>query len=196
MLRVEDDGVGISEETLPFVFELFFQEERPLSRPQGGLGLGLTLVRRLVELHGGTVQAASGGPGKGAAFVVRLPAVPAPAVETVPAVSDAPAGREHGHVLLVEDSADAREILRMILEQSGYLVTCAGDGPGGVAAALRCRPARRWSTSAFLATTVTRSPGRSVPRPRARRFCSSRSPATGSPAIAAEPRRPGSTCTS
>jgi signal transduction histidine kinase/CheY-like chemotaxis protein len=140
VLRVEDDGVGISEETLPFVFELFFQVERPLSRPQGGLGLGLTLVRRLVELHGGTVQAASGGPGKGAAFVVRLPAVPAPAVATVPAVSEAPAGREHGHVLLVEDSADAREILRMILEQSGYLVTCAEDGPGAVAAALRCRP--------------------------------------------------------
>ena len=93
----------------------------------------LDLVRRIVELHGGTVQAASEGPGKGAAFVVRLPAVPAP-VETVPAVSDAPAGREHGHVLLVEDSADAREILRMILEQSGYLVTCAEDGPGVVAA--------------------------------------------------------------
>jgi signal transduction histidine kinase/CheY-like chemotaxis protein len=139
VLRVEDDGIGISEETLPFLFELFFQVERPLSRPQGGLGLGLTLVRRLVELHGGTVQAASEGPGKGAAFVVRLPAVPAP-VETVPAVSDALSGREHGHVLLVEDSADAREILRMILEQSGYLVTCAEDGPGGVAAALRCRP--------------------------------------------------------
>jgi signal transduction histidine kinase/CheY-like chemotaxis protein len=139
VLRVEDDGIGISEETLPFLFELFFQVERPLSRPQGGLGLGLTLVRRLVELHGGTVQAASEGPGKGAAFVVRLPAVPA-SVETVPAVSDAPAGREHGHVLLVEDSADAREILRMILELSGYLVTCAEDGPGGVAAALRCRP--------------------------------------------------------
>jgi CheY-like chemotaxis protein len=140
VLRVEDDGVGISDETLPFVFELFFQVERPLSRPQGGLGLGLTLVRRLVELHGGSVQAASGGPGKGAAFVVRLPAVPAPAVATVPALSGAPAGRGHGHVLLVEDSADAREILRMILEQSGYLVTCAQDGPGGVAAALRCRP--------------------------------------------------------
>jgi CheY-like chemotaxis protein/nitrogen-specific signal transduction histidine kinase len=139
VLRVEDDGVGISEEALPFVFELFFQVERPLSRPQGGLGLGLTLVRRLVELHGGTVQAASGGPGKGAAFVVRLPAVPAPAVANVPE-SEAPAGRQHGHVLLVEDSADAREILRMILEQSGYLVTCAEDGPGGVAAALRCRP--------------------------------------------------------
>jgi CheY-like chemotaxis protein len=61
-------------------------------------------------------------------------------VATVAAVSHAPAGRERGHVLLVEDSADAREILRMILEQSGYLVTCAEDGPGGVAAALRCRP--------------------------------------------------------
>jgi CheY-like chemotaxis protein len=141
VLRVEDDGIGISKETLPFVFELFFQADRPLSRPQGGLGLGLTLVRRLVELHGGTVQAASEGPGRGAAFEVRLPAVPAPAVETAPDVSDAPAGREHGHVLLVEDGADAREILRMILEQSGYLVTCAADGPGGVEAALRCRPA-------------------------------------------------------
>ncbi len=138
VLRVEDDGIGISEDTLPFVFELFFQAERPLSRPQGGLGLGLTLVRRLVELHGGTVQAASGGPGKGAAFVVRLPAVPAPAVDGVPATSEAPT--ERGDVLLVEDSVDARETLRMLLEQSGYRVTCAEDGPGGVAAALRCRP--------------------------------------------------------
>jgi CheY-like chemotaxis protein len=139
VLRVEDDGVGISEETLPFVFELFFQVERTLSRPQGGLGLGLTLVRRLVELHGGSIEAASGGPGKGAAFVVRLPAVPAPVSETAPASSDAPSGRER-HVLLVEDGVDAREILRMILEQAGYRVTCAEDGPGGVAAYLRCRP--------------------------------------------------------
>jgi two-component system, sensor histidine kinase len=140
VLRVEDDGIGISEETLPFVFELFFQVERPLSRPQGGLGLGLTLVRRIVELHGGTVEAASGGAGKGAAFVVRLPAVPAPTAETVPAASDAKLVRERGHVLLVEDSADAREILRMVLERSGYVVTCAEDGPGGVEAALRSRP--------------------------------------------------------
>jgi len=140
LLKVEDDGIGISEETLPFVFELFFQVERPLSRPQGGLGLGLTLVRRIVELHGGTVGAASGGPGKGAAFVVRLPAVPAPAAETVPAAGDAKVARERGHVLLVEDGADARDILRMLLERSGYVVTCAEDGPGGVEAALRSRP--------------------------------------------------------
>jgi signal transduction histidine kinase/CheY-like chemotaxis protein len=140
VLRVEDDGIGISAETLPFVFELFFQEERPLSRPQGGLGLGLTLVRRIVELHGGTVQASSAGPGKGAAFVVRLPAIPAPAAETVPAASATPAASEQARVLLVEDGADAREILRMVLERSGYAVTCAEDGPAGVAAALRCRP--------------------------------------------------------
>ena len=140
VLRVEDDGVGISEETLPFVFELFFQVERPLSRPQGGLGLGLTLVRRLVELHGGSVQAASGGPGNGAAFVVRLPAVPAPAVATALPVSDAPAGREHGHVPFVEDSARTRARSAHDPEQSGYQVSCAEDGPGGVAAVLRCRP--------------------------------------------------------
>jgi len=113
--------------------------ERPLSRPQGGLGLGLTLVRQIVELHGGTVEAASGGPGKGAAFVVRLPAVPA-AAETVPAAGDPKVARERGHVLLVEDGADARDILRMVLERSGYVVTCAEDGPGGVEAALRSRP--------------------------------------------------------
>ena len=139
VLRVEDDGVGISAEVLPFVFELFFQVEKPLSRPKGGLGLGLTLVRRLVELHGGSVEAASGGLGKGTAFVVRLPAVPAPAPGSHPASSDAPSGSER-HVLIVEDGADAREVLRMLLEQSGYLVTCAEDGPSGVAAALRYRP--------------------------------------------------------
>jgi signal transduction histidine kinase len=75
VLRVEDDGIGIAPEVLPRVFELFAQGERALGRAQGGLGIGLSLVRRLVEMHGGTITAHSDGPGKGSAFVVRLPAL-------------------------------------------------------------------------------------------------------------------------
>jgi signal transduction histidine kinase len=74
VLRVRDDGIGIAPEVLPRVFELFAQGERALGRAQGGLGIGLSLVRRLVEMHGGTITAHSDGPGKGSEFVVRLPA--------------------------------------------------------------------------------------------------------------------------
>jgi CheY-like chemotaxis protein len=138
LLRVEDDGVGMPAETLPRVFELFFQASGALS-PQGGLGLGLNLVHRLVELHGGTVEASSAGPGRGASFLVRLPSIPPPSVPEPWARATAES-RARGHVLVIEDNADVRESLVLILEQAGYRVTCAGDGPGGVEAALRSRP--------------------------------------------------------
>ena len=76
LLAVKDTGVGIPADVLPTIFDLFVQSERSLDRSQGGLGIGLTLVRRLVELHGGTVQAASDGGGMGSTFTVRLPAIP------------------------------------------------------------------------------------------------------------------------
>jgi signal transduction histidine kinase/CheY-like chemotaxis protein len=139
VLFVEDDGIGIPADKLPHVFELFFQAEGTLDRPQGGLGLGLTLVRRLVELHGGTVEAASPGPGSGTAFAVRLPSVPAP-TDAAPASPREAAPGKRWRVLLVEDNADARESLRIVLERAGHEVTCAEDGPAGVAAALRSRP--------------------------------------------------------
>ena len=77
-IRIRDNGAGITAEALPHVFDLFVQDERPLSRAQGGLGIGLTVVQRMVEMHGGTVQARSGGLDCGSEFIVKLPAVEAP----------------------------------------------------------------------------------------------------------------------
>jgi PAS domain S-box-containing protein len=141
VLRVRDTGRGISPEVLARVFDLFVQEPQALDRTRGGLGLGLTLVKRLVELHGGSVAADSEGPGQGSEFIVRLPALARPAAEE---------GREGGagepgvarprRVLIVEDGADARESLRLLLEQSGHLVETADDGPSGLLKLAAFRP--------------------------------------------------------
>jgi CheY-like chemotaxis protein len=134
VLGVSDTGVGMSGELRARVFELFVQGDAALDRGKGGLGIGLTLVRRLAELHGGTASAASDGPGKGASFTVRLPAVAAPAQATAQAVAAAPAaGRE---VLIVEDNADAAETLRRLLELAGHRVRVAHDGVAGLEALL------------------------------------------------------------
>jgi signal transduction histidine kinase/ActR/RegA family two-component response regulator len=139
VLRVADDGIGIPAELLPHVFDPFFQAAPGLDRRQGGLGIGLTLVRRLVELHGGAVEASSDGVGHGTSFTVRLPGMPAPApTEAVARAERASAAA--CRVLLVEDNPDARESLRMCLELAGCSVVCAEDGPGGVEAARTERP--------------------------------------------------------
>jgi signal transduction histidine kinase/ActR/RegA family two-component response regulator len=139
ILRVRDSGVGIASEMLPRVFELFAQGERGPDRGAGGLGLGLTLVRRITELHGGRVDAASEGAGHGSTFTVRLPALaapPAPAPEPVVAASN---GRSR-RILVVEDNTDAREMLHHLLNLAGHEVHEAADGPAGLEAALRLRP--------------------------------------------------------
>jgi len=139
VLRVADDGAGISAELLPVVFDLFVQGERNLDRRAGGLGLGLTLVRRLVDLHGGRVDAASPGQGRGSVFTVRLPALvdapqaPGPSVE-------APAGAQRQRILVVEDNADYREMLRILLESSGHEIHEAADGVSGVELAVHLEP--------------------------------------------------------
>lgn len=142
VLRIEDNGVGISAELLPRVFDLFVQDQRGLDRPGGGLGIGLTLTRRLVELHGGTVEASSPGPGQGSAFTVRLPrrAAPAPITPKPPNVVAPVGATNRRRVLIVEDNADAREALRTILELSGHEIYEAADGPGGVEQALALKP--------------------------------------------------------
>ena len=137
VLRVSDTGIGISPEVLPRVFELFAQAEQPRDRAAAGLGIGLTLSRRLVQMHGGTIVASSEGPGRGAQFTVRLP------VETAAAPpSPAPAATaERSHsILVVEDNDDARESLRLLLESLGHRVVEAGDGPHALALALHHRP--------------------------------------------------------
>lgn len=129
VVRVADTGVGIPAEMLPKVFDMFTQVGTSLDRAQGGLGIGLTLVKRLVELHGGRVTAESPGPGKGSAFTVRLPL---DQTRQRAAQSGGPAGDGAAaslRVLVVDDNRDAAESLAMILEMKGHEVRTAHDGP-------------------------------------------------------------------
>jgi len=128
VIRVRDNGIGIAPDVLPQVFDLFAQGERTLDRAQGGLGIGLTLVRRIVELHGGSVEAKSAGIRRGAEFVIRMRALPPG--DDAAAVKVMPAPREHhpARVLMVEDNPDAAESLVMILELLGHHVRVVHDG--------------------------------------------------------------------
>ncbi|MCL6640060.1 MAG: MEDS domain-containing protein, partial [Candidatus Rokubacteria bacterium] len=141
VLRVTDTGVGIAPELLPRLFDLFTQGQRGLDRREGGLGVGLAVVQRLVEQHGGRVEAHSEGLGRGSTFVVRLPRVAAPSRPRPAAGFGAaapPVGRRH--ILLVEDNADAREVLAAALRLDGHVVEEAGSGGEALGAALRIRP--------------------------------------------------------
>src|SRR4030095_9126464 len=139
VIRVADTGIGITPALLPRIFDLFVQGELTRDRAKGGLGIGLTLVKRLVEMHGGSVGASSKGPGRGSTFTVRFPrlAVPVEAVATGPARTTARGARR---VLLVEDSADVRRMLRLRLELDGHEVHEAEDGITGLAEAFRLQP--------------------------------------------------------
>ena len=137
ILRVSDTGLGIGADMLPRVFELFAQAEQPMDRSVGGLGIGLTLSRRLVEMLGGTIAASSDGPGRGAQFTVRLPVEAAGATPPAPA---APGPDRSRQILIVEDNDDARESLRLLLESLGHRVIEAGDGQRGLALALHHQP--------------------------------------------------------
>jgi PAS domain S-box-containing protein len=135
VVRVHDDGQGMTPETLAHAFELFVQGPATPDRQHGGLGLGLTLVRRLVEMHGGTVEAESGGEGRGSDIIVRLPRVAASeeaAVPDPPPVSRAHADRPK-RVLVVEDNRDVRDMLVFLLQRDGHDVRAAGDGPAALA---------------------------------------------------------------
>jgi two-component system CheB/CheR fusion protein len=139
LLRVRDTGQGIRTDLLARVFDLFVQEPQSLDRSRGGLGLGLALVKRLVELHDGSVAAWSAGPGQGSEFTVRLPAA---AVAEVPAEAGGATARQTPprRVLVVEDSADARQSLRLLLELAGHQVETSEDGPAGLAKVDAFRP--------------------------------------------------------
>ena len=142
-LRVSDTGIGIAPDLMPQVFDLFTQEDRGLDRAQGGLGIGLTLVRYLVELHGGSVEARSDGPNQGSEFIVRLPAISPPVVSTRETIAAPPSPPPSGprRVLVVEDQTDVRDSLRLVLEDAGYQVFEATDGPGAIEAVERYEPA-------------------------------------------------------
>ncbi|HEY3353349.1 MAG TPA: ATP-binding protein [Polyangia bacterium] len=138
VVRVEDTGVGIAAATLARLFQPFVQGETSLDRNKGGLGLGLALVRGLVELHGGVIDGHSAGVGQGAQFVVRLPTVPVPAAAAPAARPPAP-GRAR-RVLIIEDNIDAADSLREALQFCGHQVAVAYDGPEGLAQARVQRP--------------------------------------------------------
>jgi two-component system CheB/CheR fusion protein len=138
-VEVVDDGVGIAAEMLGKVFEPFVQEEHSLHRGAGGLGLGLALVKGLVEMHDGHVEARSRGPGHGAEFGISLPLLPEAAAPT--AVSPAAAGTAGVlRLLVIEDNLDAAETLKEALEMSGHEVSLAHDGPTGLAKACAIKP--------------------------------------------------------
>ena len=139
VLRVRDEGVGIAAELLPRIFDLFTQAERSLDRSQGGLGLGLALVRQLVEMHGGRVEVHS-SLGEGSEFVVRLPVVAAPAPLPPTTATEAAQPTESLRVLVVDDNKDGAESLAMLVKESGHDVRTAYDGPSALQAALQYRP--------------------------------------------------------
>lgn len=140
LLTVRDSGVGIDAAMLPRIFELFAQGPRTLDRAQGGLGLGLALVERLVALHGGSIGATSEGRGRGSTFTVRLPALGLPAA--APASSPAPAeiAGPSRRIMVVEDNVDARESLRALLEVWGHRVETLEDGERAITAAAHSCP--------------------------------------------------------
>jgi CheY-like chemotaxis protein len=140
---VSDTGAGIPADVLPFVFEPFRQADSSSTRAHGGLGLGLALVRQIVELHGGTVTARSDGPGRGATFTVTLPRAAAPAPSGPLAASAAPRGgaRLHGlRVLVVDDDPDATELTGTILTAAGATVLLAHSGAEALDALSTWRP--------------------------------------------------------
>jgi two-component system CheB/CheR fusion protein len=138
VVRVRDTGVGLAPDMLDKVFDLFVQADDTLDRQGGGIGVGLTLVRSIVELHGGRVRAFSDGPGKGSEFVVWLPLAsretPIPLPEESSPGTGAGTGRSGQQVLLVEDDEDIRNSLQWILAQDGFRVQAVGDGPAALAA--------------------------------------------------------------
>jgi PAS domain S-box-containing protein len=135
-IRVRDSGAGIPAADLPHVFDLFVQEERMENGMQAGLGVGLALVKNLVELHGGTVGAHSAGPGRGSEFVVRLPLTDAPPGQAHAAPGEARGGAaSQRRVLIVDDNRDAAQSLAMLVELLGNTVEVAFDGPAALACA-------------------------------------------------------------
>ena len=146
VVRVRDTGIGIAADVLPRIFDLFVQETQAIDRAQGGLGLGLTIVRNLVERHGGSVAAASDGPGHGSEFIVRLPlavmvearaAAPAPDAGARAVPDPAAAGLR---MLVVDDNADAALVLADAFTNRGYHARVAHDGPGALRLAAEFRP--------------------------------------------------------
>jgi two-component system CheB/CheR fusion protein len=142
LIRVRDDGIGISAAALPRVFDLFMQEDSSMDRTAGGLGIGLTLVRHLVELHGGSIEAHSAGPRRGSEFVVRIPAgAVEPRERSAPAGTASPQARSVSRrVLVTDDNTDGAEVLAIMLRLAGHDVQVAHSGAETLELAPTFRP--------------------------------------------------------
>jgi CheY-like chemotaxis protein len=140
VLEVADTGAGIPPSLLGRIFDLFVQGDRTLDRAQGGLGIGLTVVKALVELHGGQVWARSDGPVTGAVFTISLPRLPDGLYNMHVVATPAAAAPEARRILIIEDNADMREVLRIQLLLEGHEVQVAADGEAGVALATTWAP--------------------------------------------------------
>lgn len=137
-IRVRDNGAGISPEILPSLFDLFVQSERTLDRSQGGLGIGLSVVKRLIEMHRGSVQAFSKGIGQGATFTIRLPRIARPRAQSDAASADP--GLPPRRILIVDDNVDAADSLAMLLELDGHSVSTVYGAVEALEAATRLKP--------------------------------------------------------
>ena len=142
LIRVQDTGIGIAPDQLARIFEMFTQADSSLERSHGGLGIGLTLAKRLIEMHGGTLSASSAGPGKGAEFDIRVPVVDPP-----PPAPRPQGGRDQEQapvtprtILVVDDNRDAADSLALLLKISGHQVHTANDGVEAVERAAEIRP--------------------------------------------------------
>jgi PAS domain S-box-containing protein len=140
-VSVKDDGVGIPTDLLPVVFEMFVQVDRSLERTRGGLGIGLTIAKRLVEMHGGTIEASSAGTGTGSEFTVRLPAAPdAEAEDEAGGAGASGADRAKRRILVVDDNVDSAQSLAMMLEIGGHTTHVAYDGLEAIEVAGKVQP--------------------------------------------------------
>ncbi len=140
VLSVRDTGKGITPEMLTRIFDLFMQGETSIDRTEGGMGVGLTLVKKLVHLHRGTVRADSHGRGSGSEFVIRIPLAPATALSNTRRPSAPLAVAEPRRILLIEDNQDIRDLLRLKLRQLGHKIEVAEDGPTGLEKLLTSPP--------------------------------------------------------
>jgi two-component system CheB/CheR fusion protein len=139
VVRVHDNGTGIPTDMLESIFELFVQSGRTLDRAQGGIGVGLTLARSLVEMHGGSLVARSAGEGHGSTFEVRIP-LSAKLASEVRGSQPMPAARGGGRIMVVEDNVDAREMLCDLLSRAGFDCRAVGDGLAALEMMMSFRP--------------------------------------------------------
>jgi PAS domain S-box-containing protein len=140
LVAVKDDGAGIPPDKLDTIFDMFMQVDRSAERSQGGLGIGLTLVKRLAEMHGGSIEARSGGEGQGSEFVVRLPILQKPAVVSDAAATEPVESSGQRRILIVDDNRDSADSLAMLLEITGNKTYMAHDGVEAVEAIEKHRP--------------------------------------------------------